>query len=126
MPQVPFADTSGSVALRFEELSHSEGSCIQPAFAPGEKYGPNAIPYGVLPGKQPGTGGRTNRRSTVKVSIAYALCSEFVQVWGMYAVGTIAAEVSVPQVISVDEDDIWPLGFVGLREAKARDQKEKG
>jgi hypothetical protein len=44
----------------------------------------------------------------------------------MYAVGTIAAEVTVAQVISVDEDDIWPLGFVGLREAKARDQKEKG
>jgi hypothetical protein len=63
-------------------------------------------PLGVAAGQHGRAAGRADPRGHAEVGEAHALGRHTVQGWCVVDPGSIAAQVAVPQVIAVDQDDV--------------------
>lgn len=132
--EVPFAGDAGSVAFCFERFGdggeffvknggvlNGNELAIARLATVGISHGVNSMPRTVASGHEAGAGRGTVSRSGVGLGKGHAFLGEAVDVGSLIVSRTLAGEVSVAEVIRVDEDDVGSLGF---HEGKRGEEEE--
>ena len=138
-PEMPLAGEEGSVATLFEGLGQAgvlvrkmadvfRGQDPVVAFPVQASGGPDpvgdAMAGGIFPGHDAGAGGRAHLAGGIAMGEAYALPCDAIDVRGFVVGAAFNGQVSDPEVISEDENDVGS-GGEGGRAGEQEDREKK-
>ena len=125
-PDMPFAEESGGVALLLQHGREGQPVLFDQAGPPDTGENPTVIQAKChTPGHDAIAGRRTDRGGAVCVGEEKALAGELVEMRGWdLALRVVAADVSIPEIVGEDEEDVGLLPGRDPRR-KAEEKKEK-
>ena len=106
IPEMPFAEGGSRVALRFKKLGHGRLVGIEPVAAAGTEGAMDAEAIGITTGQEPGPGGRADRLRGIPLRETTSLRRESIEVRGLVAFRTEAADVGVTEIVGENDHDI--------------------
>ena len=75
----------------------------------------------IASGQDRGTGRRTDRERRVAIGAAHALHGELVHIWRLDVPSTVAAHVTVAEVVGKNEDDV---GGSSMKHSRRQEQQD--
>lgn len=122
--EVPLSGDAGLIAFCFESLSDRGEFLVKNSgvlswnelavarlSTVGISNGENAMTWAVTSCHEAGSGWSAVCSSGVGLGEVHAFFSETVDIWGLVVSGALAGEVSVAEVIRVNEDDVGSACF---------------
>lgn len=107
---VPFADEPGSVPGLLEDGCDGWLLPLDQKLRIAWENLDSISPPGVTAGEQRVAGRGTSRRITMRVREPETILRQLINVRGLYILRTVAAYVSIADIIRQDDDDVrWPL-----------------
>jgi hypothetical protein len=119
--EMPFADDRGGVARALENLSDGDFGGVE-SFLVARSENPTAHlvlvqvdATGVAAGHQGRAGGSADAAAGIVAGELPTLTGHAIEVWGAVFLRTEGANIVVPQIIAVDDDEVWLGGGRGFR-----------